>query len=254
MEPNAQTPVTPTAPVEAPAPAPAPVVEPAAPVVTAPEPVAPAPAPIEAPAAPVVAPVAPVEAPAAPVYKTLEEYTAELYGEPQAPAEFTMPSTDSIDTDDPAAVQKFFADYAANIRSAAIEEAMVKFRAETRATSIENQNWQIAFKKYSDLTTNQQLRDSVQAIREFNFQRGIAMTPEQAADILYSPRGSEYQRGIADSAVTTTIQEVQPVNGGSVQVIPDNGASAKLAGSFGTSTEEADLADFLDSKIKAGSL
>lgn len=244
MEPTSTPSAAPAAPIEpvaAPQPAQAP--EPQAPAPQAP---APAPQPEAQPAPQPEAPVAPA---AAPEYASLDEYMASLgYQQPEA-SEFQMPDLNGIDPNDPEGITNFFSSYAQSIRQAAIDDALNQFRSESRVAQAEQTNWNKAMDKYSDLRTNQQLRDSVQAVREFNFQRGIGMTPEQAADVIFAGRTGEYQRGIADNQVTTTIQDVQPNNGNSVQVIPENTATETLVNSLGTSGEEAALQAFLEQRL-----
>lgn len=256
VEAPAPTPVAPTpvTPVAEPAPIatqPSPTTQPTDPFASlfASEPAAPVtepvPAPVETPAPvePVAPVVAPVEQPIE-TYQTYDEYMAEVLGTPEVIAQ---PDPETIDPNDPAAIKGFFDDL--------VNTAVKRAQAETsRATAIqtaEKHQWDTAFEKYGSLRTNRDLRDMVHSIRMANFQKGIAMTPTQAADKLLASLGQQYKQGAADAAVITTYEQVQPNGGGTgapVETSLDKDTTLTAIQDGG----ETKLAAILDAEIKAG--
>lgn len=244
-DPFAQLFTTPTEPTPAPAAPPAAPTEPVAPVapVAQPtEPVAPAEPTPAAPAEP--APAAP---PAEEPIQSYEDYmTSVLEGVPDAPA---SPDASKIDPEDPEAIKNFFDE----LVNTAVTKAEANIRRTQAIQTAEKQLWDKAFDKYASLRDNKKARDLVHNVRMGYFQRGQAITPTQAADILLESMGQQYRQGVADNQVVTTIESTQPNAGGSTTPVPttldrDNALLAVQTGG------EAALTDILSQEIAAGRL
>lgn len=231
---------TPTEPV-----APAAPTEPTQPTEPTPQPqqpVEPQPAPQE-PAAPQPAP----QQPAAQEYETFDEYMARVTANvPQAPAQ---PDPEQIDPNDPAAIKGFFDD----LVNTAVQRSNHEIARRTAMQTAEKAAWDSAFDKYGSLRTNKALRDTVHTIRMGYFQRGVALTPTQAADKLLESMGQERRAGAAGAQVVTTYENVQPNGGGSGAPVPTNLDNKTALERVQTGGETA-LADILDAEIKAGRL
>lgn len=205
-------------------------------------------APQQAPQEP-VAPVAPVEQPAPQPqeqYQSFEEYMDSVtQGIGEEP---TVPDPNKIDPNDEAGIKNFFDD----LVNTAVAKAEQKTQRNQAIQNSERSLWDSAFDKYGSLRENKQLRDMVHSIRMGEFQRGVAITPTQAADRLLNALQSQYQKGVADNAVVTTIQDVQPNGGGSAPIQTttdmDNVYTRIQTGG------ETALADYLDGQIKAGNI
>ncbi len=229
--------------------------EPAQPAPAAPAaPVAPqAPAQPTQPTEPVTTPQpenTPVEpsqpAPQEPKYQTFEEYMESVnQGVGEAP---TVPDPNKIDPNDEAGIKNFFDD----LVNTAVQRANQDFKRTTALQTSERQLWDSAFDKYGSLRDNKNLRDMVHAIRMGEFQRGVAITPTQAADRLLDALKGQYQKGVADNQVVTTIENVQPTGGGSAPVQTSADMENVLT-SVQTGGETA-LAAYLDSQVKAGNI
>ena len=222
----------PAAPAEPAAPQPTQPTEP----VTTPQPATPA----------EPAPVAPAQ-PEVVKYQTFDEYMESIAPTPATPV--ATPDASQIDPTDQEGIKKFFDD----LVNTAVEKATQTIGRKEAIQTAERQLWDRAFEKYGSLRENKKARDLVHSIRMGHFQRGQAITPTQAADILLESMGQQYQKGVADSAVVTTIEEVQPQGGGTGAAVPtsqdiNNDLIAVQAGG------EVALADILDRKIKAGQL
>lgn len=229
-QPSEPTPPTP--------PAPAQPQQPTEPTPQPQQPTEPQPAP-QAPQAP--------QAPVEPAYQSFDDYMNEtLKNVPKAP---DLPNPESISPDDPAAIKQFFDDL--------VNTAVQKAKAETtRSNAIQSHEralWDEAFDKYGSLRTKKPLRDMVHSIRMGYFQRGIAITPKQAADKLLESLGSQYKQGIADNQVVTTIENVQPTAGGSGAPAVTTLDKKEMLTAVQTGGEVA-LAEILDAQIKAGKL
>ena len=214
--------------------------QPAPTEVTPPAPVAPA-----EPQAPATPPVTPPAQPPVDDYQTFEEYMNEtLKNVPKAPA---MPNPEDISPDDPKAIKQFFDD----LVNTAVQKASSEVTRKSAIQSRERALWDDAFDKYGSLRDKKPLRDMVHSIRMGYFQRGIAITPKQAADKLLESLGSQYKQGVADSSVVTTIENVQPGGGNSSTPVTTtlDKQSALTAVQEGG---EAALAEILDAQIKAG--
>jgi len=179
--------------------------------------------------------------------QSYEEYIDSITkGIGEAPAQ---PDPSKINPDDPEAIKQFFDE----IVNTAVTKAQ---QATARQAAIQNSErilWDGAFEKYGSLKNNKPLRDMVHSIRMGYFQRGVALTPVQAADKLLDSLGQQYKQGVADNQVNTTIENVQPTGGGTGQAVPtsldkDDDLLAIQTGG------EAALAEMLDRDIKAGRL
>lgn len=201
---------------------------------------APAPAPTTPPAQ--TAPVAPPAAPA-PTTQTYEQYLdSVLQGVPQAPAQ---PDPAQVNPDDPEAIKGFFNE----LVSTAVKTAEANMARKQAIQNSEKTLWEEAFGKYGSLKTNTNLRDMVHAIRRSEFSKGNAVTPTQAAEKLLTALQAQYQRGVADNQVVTTIESVQP-NGGNGTTVPTTMDADKALLAVQTGGETA-LAQILDAQFKA---
>lgn len=245
----------------APQPTPQPVAEPAPAVpapVAEPEPVVPAqpsdpfesliqPTEPAAPAAEHVTP-APAEQPKKEdTYQSYDEYMSEVLKSVPKPKD--VPDPNSISPDDPEGLKKFFDD----LVNAAVDKAQTEVTRKSAIQAKERALWDEAFDKYGSIKTNKNLRDMVHNIRIGYFNRGIAITPKQAADKLLESLGNQYKQGVADNQVVTTIESVQPNAGGTVQQVQTTADRAKMLELLQTGGETA-LAEMLDAQIKAGNL
>ena len=226
-------PTPPTQPVAPPAPTP-----PQQPTEPTPQP--------QQPTEPQPAPQAPAQ-PAEPAYQSFDDYMNEtLKNVPKAP---DLPNPESISPDDPAQIKQFFDDL--------VNTAVQKAKAETtRSNAIQAREralWDEAFDKYGSLRTKKPLRDMVHSIRMGYFQRGIAITPKQAADKLLESLGNQYKQGVADNQVVTTIERVQPTSGGSGAPATTSLDKKEMLTAVQDGGEVA-LAEILDAQIKAGKL
>lgn len=180
-------------------------------------------------------------------YETYDEYMARITkGVPQAPA---MPDAEKVDPNDPASIKGFFDD----LVTTAVAQAEAKMQRQTAIQTSEKRLWDAAMDKYGTLKTNKEVRDMVHNIRIANFQRGIAMTPTQAADRLLDALQKQYNKGVADNQVVTTYEQVQPTGGQSGAPIPTTLDTKSALESVQNGGETA-LAELLDREIKAGRL
>lgn len=192
-------------------------------------------------------PAQPVAQPVEPAYQSFDDYMNEtLKNVPKSP---DLPNPENISPNDPAAIKQFFDDL--------VNTAVQKAKAETtRSNAIQAREralWDEAFDKYGSLRTKKPLRDMVHSIRMGYFQRGIAITPKQAADKLLESLGSQYKQGIADNQVVTTIENVQPTAGGSGAPATTSLDKKEMLTAVQDGGEVA-LAEILDAQIKAGKL
>lgn len=258
---------TPQSQPPAPTPQPAPTSQPAQPAadpfaaLSQPaEPVAPAPAPTQPteptptpqpsqpvePSQPTPSPAPAPQAPAAPDYQSFDDYMKDtLKGIGEAPA---MPDAQKINPEDPEGIKKFF-DELVNTAVVRAKQDLAKSQA---IQNTERRLWDAAFDKYGSLRGNQKARDLVHNIRMGYFQKGVAITPIQAADILLESMGQQYRQGVADNQVHTTIEQVQPNAGGGTN-IPTTLDKQDALVAVQTGGEQA-LAEILDQEIKAGRL
>lgn len=197
---------------------------------------------------PVAQPVAqtPPAPEAAPTYQTYEEYLDSItQGVPKAP---DQPDPSTVDNTDPNAIKGFFDD----LMNTAEKRFEANYERKQAIQTAEKKGWDEAFSKYGSLRENKGLRDMVHNIRMGNFNRGIALTPTQAANQLLESLKGQYNKGVVDNQVVTTIESVQPTGGGSTAVPTTADRDATLT-SFQTGGETA-LADYLDGEVKAGRL
>lgn len=180
-------------------------------------------------------------------YMTFDDYMNEtLKNVPKAPE---APNPEDISPDDPAAIKKFFDD----LVNTAVEKAKAETTRQNAIQSRERELWDEAFNKYGSLKEKKGLRDMVHSIRMGYLQRGIAITPKQAADKLLESLGSQYKQGVADNQVVTTIENVQPTGGGSANPVTTSLDKKDMLTAIQDGGEIA-LAQMLDAQIKAGKL
>lgn len=219
--------------------------EPVAPVVA--EPVAPSqvqPTEVVAPVAPAIAPVvsAPVDD-----FQSYDDYMKQaLANVPPAPI---LPDVEQIDPNNPEAIKTFFDE----LVNTAVTRAESNSARKDAIQQTERKLWDESFNKYGTLRENIPLRDMVHNIRMGYFNRGIAITPTQAADKLLESLGSQYKQGVADGAVITTIEDVQPNGGNTGAPVATSLDRENVLTSIQTGGEQA-LAAYLDVEVKAGRL
>lgn len=190
---------------------------------------------------------APAQAPPADDYQTFDEYmTSITAGVPKATEQ---PDPSKINPDDPNAIKGFFDD----LINTAVQRASTETQKSQAIQSAEKKAWDGAFDKYGSLKSNKPLRDMVHNIRMGYFNRGVAITPTQAADKLLDAMKGQYQKGVADNQVHTTIESVQPQGGGTGQPVPTTLDKENVLTRVQTGGETA-LAEILDAEIKAGRL
>jgi len=159
-----------------------------------------------------------------------------------------MPDMSKVDPNDEAGIKNFFDD----LVNTAVQRAEQSVNRKSAIQTAERKVWDEAFGKYPTLRENKPIRDMVHSIRMGEFQRGVAITPTQAAEKLLGAFQQQYQRGITDNQVQTTIEQVQPSGGGG-QTIPTTVDRESVLTSIQTGGETA-LADYLDGQIKAGNI
>lgn len=182
-----------------------------------------------------------------PKYQTYDEYMEEITGNvPEAPAQ---PDPSTINPDDPEAIKGFFD----NLLTTAEQRFEANYAKKQAIQNTERRLWDESFEKYGTLRSNKPLRDMVHSIRMGYFQRGIAITPTQAADKLLESLGQSRRQGAADAAVISTIEQVQPAGGGTGDPQPTNLDKDQVLLDVQTGGEAA-LAAHLDAEINAGRL
>lgn len=180
-------------------------------------------------------------------YQTYDEYMKQVMaGVPEAPK---SPDPEKVNPDDPAAIKGFFDE----LVNTAVTRAQAETARQSAIQTSEKRLWDSAMEKYGTLKTNKQLRDTVHAVRMGYFNRGIALTPTQAAEKLLEGLGSQYRQGVADSQVVTTYESVQPTGGGSAAPVATSLDKENALTSVQSGGETA-LAQILDQEIKAGRL
>lgn len=178
-------------------------------------------------------------------YQTYEEYMQSVVaGLPEAPA---APDPETINAEDPQAIKGFFDD----LLSSAEKRFEANYARKQAIQNSEKRLWDEAMDKYGSLRNNKQLRDTVHAIRMGHFNRGIALTPTQAAEKLLESLNHERRAGAAGAQVVTTYEQVQPNGGGSGAPVPTNLDKQNTLEAVQTGGETA-LAEILDQQIKAG--
>lgn len=157
-----------------------------------------------------------------------------------------MPDPSKINPESEEDIGQFFKD----LMATAEQRFEANYARKQAIQNAERQLWDNAFDKYGSLRDNKQLRDMVHAIRRAEFDKGQAITPTQAADRLLDALKAQYQQGVADNQVQTTIESVQPQGGGS-QDVPTTLNNQNVLESVQTGGEQA-LTAYLDKEIKAG--
>lgn len=198
--------------------------------------------PVEPTPQPVVPSTAPL--PKAEEFQSYDAYMGSiLAGVPKAP---DAPDPSKINADSPEEIKAFFD----NMFSAAEQRIEAKIERKNAIQTAEKKVWEEAFVTYPTLRTNQGVRDMVHNIRMGFFQRGVAITPSQAAKKLVDSLSDSYKKGIADNSVISTIESVQPQGGTSTPVATSLDKEQVMT-SVQTGGEGA-LAQILDAEIKAG--
>ncbi len=178
--------------------------------------------------------------------ETYEQYLDRvLQGLPEAPAQ---PDPSTVNPEDPEAIKNFFD----TLMTTAEQRFEANYARKQAIQNAEKQLWEQAFDKYGSLRSNRQLRDMVHAIRRNEFQKGNAITPTQAAETLLVALQGQYQQGVADNQVVTTIESVQPQGGGTTTV-PTTMDADKALLAVQTGGEQA-LAQVLEQKMQAGQM
>lgn len=180
-------------------------------------------------------------------YQTFDEYMKEAIS--SVGQEPTMPDPGSVDPNSPESIKGFFD----NLVTTAVAKAEQSVNRKSAIQTKEQQLWGAAFDKYGSLRTNKSLRDMVHNLRMGYFQKGVAITPIQAADKVLEAFGTQYKRGIADNQVTTTIEQVQPNAGSGGNPVPTTLDKNNVLEAVQTGGEDA-LAAYLDGEVKAGRL
>lgn len=188
---------------------------------------------------------APVQ-PVADEYDTFDEYLNKTLGQTQ---EVQTPDPSQVNAEDPASVKEYFD----NLVNTAVAKATAATERKTTLHNAERRAWDEAFNKYGSLRENKPLRDMVHSIRMGYFQRNQAISPTQAADKLLDIMRNQYQQGVADNQVVTTIESVQPNAGGSSAPLTTGNDRQSMLESLQTGGETA-LAEYLDGQVKAGKL
>lgn len=184
--------------------------------------------------------------PQAPQTQTYEQYLdSVLQGLPQVPEQ---PDPSKVNPEDPEAIKGFFNE----LFTTAEQRFEANYARKMAIQNAEKKLWDDAFDKYGSLRTNTQLRDMVHAIRRAEFSKGNAITPTQAAETLLLALRGQYQQGVADNQVVTTIEQVQPNGGGSTAVPTTMDANAALL-AVQTGGEQA-LAQVLENRMQAGQM
>jgi len=203
--------------------------------------------PVETPPAPTpTEPVATPEPTPQETTQTFDEYMESIVGD-IAPAP-EMPDPSQINPESEEDIGKFFQD----LMTTAEQRFEANYARKQAIQNNERQLWDSAFDKYGSLKENKELRDMVHAIRRSEFDKGQAITPTQAADRLLNALKAQYQQGVTDNQVATTIEAVQPTGGGS-QEVATTLTNQNVLQAVQTGGEQA-LTDFLNSEITAGRL
>lgn len=185
-------------------------------------------------------------APQPPAELTVDDYMRQvLEGAPESP---DMPDPGQVNPEDETSINTFFTD----LMSTAEKRFEANFERKQAIQSAERNLWEDAFATYPSLRANKPLRDMVHAIRRADFDKGVAITPTQAANRLLDTLKIQYDKGVADNQVATTIEQVQPQGGGS-QEVPTTLSKTNVLEAVQTGGEQA-LTDYLNSEIKAGRL
>lgn len=174
---------------------------------------------------------------------TVEQYMDSVFG--AAPEIPDLPDASKVNPDSPEGIQQFFTD----LMTTAEQRFEAKAARNNAIQNAEKQAWEAAFTKYGSLRTNTQLRDMVHAIRMNEFNRGVAISPTDAAERLLGALQQQYRQGVADNQVVTTIESTQPVGGSSTPVQTTADKDRDLL-SVQTGGETA-LAQILDAQFKA---
>lgn len=181
-----------------------------------------------------------------PAFDSYDDYLKAALGNDTPVA---LPDHSKIAPDDEAGIKQFFDD----LVDTAVKRAEQKIKQQNAIQATERQLWDAAFDKYGSLKTNKNLRDMVHNIRMGEFRKGNALTPTQAAEKLLDALKAQYNKGVADNTVVTTIESTQPNNGGGGQPVATTLDKQNVLTAVQEGGETA-LAAYLDNEVKAGRL
>lgn len=177
---------------------------------------------------------------------TYEQYIESVLKDiPQAPG---MPDPSQVDPNSEEGIQQFFTD----LMTTAERRFEANYERKMAIQNAERKLWDDAFGKFPSLRDNNELRNMVHSIRMGEFNKGVAITPTQAADRLLKAFGQQYQQGIVDNQVVTTYESVQPTGGGGTTV-PTSADTDRALQAVQTGGEEA-LAQILDAQFQSGQM
>lgn len=133
-------------------------------------------------------------------------------------------------------------------------QAFNEIRAEERA-------WEDAYKDYSDLRTDTESRDLVQAVRDSAILRGEYLSPKQAADRLFNKFKAAKEEGVRQTQESVRVQQAAHLETSAIQGDPGADNTRDLysridkPGAEGSDARQALIKQWMkDGKIKtAGS-
>lgn len=155
-------------------------------------------------------PETPEPKPEAPQTQSYEEYLDSLTKDFATP-EVPKPTDDKYKTGSDDDLVNFFADFEKSI----IEKQRVENQRQQAYQQAEQKVWGDAAKKYDEIGSNSDLRDTIQNIRVGIYQNtGKMLTPTEVADQLIGTLHNQYKKGVNDTNVQTQVVNSQPMNGG----------------------------------------
>lgn len=155
-------------------------------------------------------PETPAPTPETPQTQSYEEYLDSLTKNLTVP-EVPKPTDDKYKTGNDDDLVNFFADFEQSI----IEKQRVESQRQQAYQQAEQKVWGDATKKYDEIGTNSDLRDTIQNIRVGIYQNtGKMLTPTEVADQLIGTLHNQYKKGVNDTNVQTQVVNSQPMNGG----------------------------------------
>lgn len=149
-----------------------------------------------------------------PTQQSYEEYVNSIMS--TIPEPTPVPKLEDVDTNSLEDVENYFA----NLKKSIVEEVDISNRRKEAVIRVEQAGWEEAISQYPSLRSNKGLRETIQAIRIGKQNQNVFLSPLQAAQELLNTMGQNYQQGIVDNQVHTTIESVQPMGGGSQAVAP----------------------------------
>lgn len=147
--------------------------------------------------------------PQQPAQQSYEDYVNQALAQIGQPT--PEPDLKNVDLNSDEAVENWFKEFKTSI----IDTVNFETKRKETIANIERNAWDEAFTQYPDLKGNKQVIDAVMNYRVGAHNRGIYLSPVQAAQQLFDSMGRQYQRGVIDNQVHTTIEQVQPNAGSS---------------------------------------